>query len=257
MAITEDLKKIGLNSKESQAYLALLELGSASIVALAKKSSLKRTTVYEVLESLKEKGLISETLFGRRIKYIAEPPEKLLEIKKRELETLQNIMPTLDALRNVAIEKPAIRFYQGKEEIREVFRDMVLHTSIKEKILGIESKAKTVIKQFDEQFWIDLMAKKKKRGLESLSIDAYSPEELNEFVKQYPWSVNHGMTIRTIDDAQDLLNVSIYLYQNKVALIASDQLLAIVIENQRLRNSFEFLFRKLWGVSKDWKNPTF
>lgn len=256
MAIEQDLQQIGLSTKEASTYLSLLELGPASVVLISRKSGLKRTTVYEVLDSLSQRGLVSETVFGRRVRYVAEPPEKFLELKKREMELLRGILPTLGALRNVSLERPAFRFYQGKDEVEDVFRDMIMNTDPKnDLILSIEAKASMVTAQLGSSFWIDLLAEKKKRALKSLALDAYTHEELNEFAKKYPWSVDHGIAVRTLGDPENLLNLHLYLYQNKVALVAPDQLIAIVIENQRVKRSFEFLFHRLWDSAKEWKNP--
>lgn len=41
MAIEDDLIKVGLKNKEAQAYLVLLALGPATVVALSKKAGLK------------------------------------------------------------------------------------------------------------------------------------------------------------------------------------------------------------------------
>ncbi len=254
MAVEQDLIKTGLNEKEAQTYLALLELGPTSVVALSKKSGLKRTTVYEILNSLAARGLVSETVFGKRRRFVAEPPEEFFQLKKQELDTLRALVPTLEALRNVAIEKPALRFFQGKEAIRQVFEDMCLNTDpVHDKLLGIETKAGIVVSQIGVQFFIDLMAKKKDRGLESLTLDTLDEEELDAFAKKYPWSVDHGVAIRVLEDSENAFHVSLYLYQNKIALIATDQLIALVVENQRLKRSFEFLFYQLWGSAKETK----
>lgn len=252
MAIEQDLAKIGLNDKEARVYLAILELGSASVVAVSRKSGVKRTTVYEVVDSLLGKGLISQTVVGKRKRFLAESAEKFFQLKKTELDTLRGLLPTLEALRNVAIEKPALQFFQGKEQIMRVFEDFCLNTDpVKDKLLAIETKASMVVEQLGIQFFIDLLAKKKARGLESLTLDTLGAEELDAFAKEYPWSVDHGITIRLLDDPESKFNVSLYLYQNKIALIAADQLIALVIANQRLKESFEFLFHKLWAVAEE------
>lgn len=252
MAIETDLVKIGLHEKEALAYLSLLELGPASVVALSKKSGLKRTTLYEILESLGKRGLISETAFGRRTRFVAESPEKFFALKREELDTLRRLMPTLEALRNVAIEKPSLQFFHGRDGIEHVFSDMIRNTNpVHDKLLTIETKASTVMAQMGIQFFIDLMAEKKNRGLESLTLDTLSQEKLDEFAKEYPWGIDHGITIRILEDQKDEFNVGMYLYQNKIALVAADQLIAIVIENQRLKKSFEFIFMNLWNSSKE------
>lgn len=247
MAIQDDLIRVGLHEKEAQTYLALLELGPSSIVSISKKAGLKRTTIYEIIESLKEKRLVSETAFGKRKRFIAEPPETFFNIKKQELETLRKMLPTLDALRNVAIEKPALKFYQGAHELKAVFEDMCLTTDpIDDKLLGIETKPNVLLEKTVAEFWIHLLAKKKERGLESLTLDTLDKAGMEKFAKEHPYGFDHGLQVKLLEDKKGQFNINVYLYQNKTALIAEDQLFALVIENKRLKESMEFLFYKLW-----------
>lgn len=254
MAIEQNLVKIGLNPKEAQLYLAALELGPTSVVELAKKSGLKRTTVYEILGSLKGHGLISEAVSGKRRRFIAESPEYLFALKKQELDALRGILPTLQALHNVAIEKPAVRFYHGKEDLAQVFYDMILKTDpVNDRFLAIEGKASMNLEQMGEEFFIDLLSKKKKQGLESLTLSTMTEEELEILVKQFPPCVDHPIEIRLLADKETSFTMNLYLFQNKVALIATDQLLALVVENKRLHLSFKFLFDILWTIGKPTK----
>lgn len=254
MAIRDDLIEIGLSEKQVDAYLALLELGPSSIADLARKSGLKRTTVYEILGMLISSGLATTTIFGKRKRFIAESSEKFFQIKKAELDKLRDIIPTLEALRNVAIEKPALQFFQGHEALRHVLEDMCLNTDpVKDKLLAIETKADIMVTQIGEQFLSNLIRKMQKRRLESFTIDTFSKGELENFVKKYPWSVaSRDIELRVLEDPDGIFSTSIYLYQNKVALVAVDQLIALVIENARLKKSFEFVFYKLWGLAEPW-----
>jgi len=59
--LNKELEKIGLSKKEAKVYLACLELSEATIGQISKKSGVKRTTVYDIVESLKEKSLISSS----------------------------------------------------------------------------------------------------------------------------------------------------------------------------------------------------
>lgn len=71
------LEELGLSDKESKVYLALLEVETDSVIDLAKKTDINRTTIYPVLESLSKKGLISEVKVDKKIRYAAESPERL------------------------------------------------------------------------------------------------------------------------------------------------------------------------------------
>jgi predicted transcriptional regulator len=59
MEIVDVLKTAGLDEKEAQVYLGLLELGTASVQLIASKAGLKRPTTYLILDSLQAKGMVS------------------------------------------------------------------------------------------------------------------------------------------------------------------------------------------------------
>ena len=67
----ELLAEIGLTERESKVYLALLELGSTTTGPLVKKSEVPNSKVYEILESLQNKGLVSWITKGKT-KYFQE-----------------------------------------------------------------------------------------------------------------------------------------------------------------------------------------
>ena len=53
--IYKTLISVGFSEKEAAVYLALLELEVAGVTEIAKKSNIKRSSTYVVLESLKQK----------------------------------------------------------------------------------------------------------------------------------------------------------------------------------------------------------
>jgi len=57
--IEQDLQGIGLTDGETKAYLAMLELGSSTVGPIAKKSGISYSKIYEVLQRLIDKGIVS------------------------------------------------------------------------------------------------------------------------------------------------------------------------------------------------------
>ena len=106
--INELLMKIGLNEKEIEVYLTVLQHGKVTPKALSKILGINRTTVYSVANELVEKGLIMEDLVSPTISLIAKPPEELesyinqeekkirskRELAKRAVYELQSIVKT-------------------------------------------------------------------------------------------------------------------------------------------------------------------
>ncbi len=125
------LQDIGLNDKEAIVYLSLLSVEHASVLDLAKKTKIKRPTVYIVLESLAKKGLVSETTVGKKTHYQAEPPERLetfVERQKLVLEesqkTLKDVIPQLKSMERSTGERPLVKYYDGKEGIISVVQSI-------------------------------------------------------------------------------------------------------------------------------------
>lgn len=116
------LEEIGLSEKESQIYLALLAVDSESIQDLAKRTGINRTTVYPVLETLEKKGLVSEVQKGKRVEYVAAPPERLETFVERQkvvleerAERLKDIIPQIKSIQRESGEKPIVKYFEGRE----------------------------------------------------------------------------------------------------------------------------------------------
>jgi len=118
-------KITGLEEKETKAYLSLLGLKKATVLQLAKTSGLKRATLYRALDSLLEKGLISEVHEGKRHFYIAELPEKLLQFLDEQKREIKKLLPKLKALEEEAAERPKVKFYEGKEGFKNLYEEIL------------------------------------------------------------------------------------------------------------------------------------
>jgi sugar-specific transcriptional regulator TrmB len=118
------LQDIGLNEKEAAVYLSLLSVEGSSVLDLAKKTKINRSTTYTVLESLSKKGLVSETTLGKKTHYQAEPPERLETYVERQkilldeqANRLKDIIPKIKSVQREGGEKPIVQYFEGKEGI--------------------------------------------------------------------------------------------------------------------------------------------
>lgn len=125
MNLEQNLQKIGLSEKESALYLAGLQTGPATMQELVNGSHLKRATVYELIDGLKEKGLIKTILKGKRKIYIAEDPQNIFPLIRQKENILHNIMGQLLSIQSHAGKKPSVRIYKGIEGIKEIYEDIL------------------------------------------------------------------------------------------------------------------------------------
>jgi sugar-specific transcriptional regulator TrmB len=123
MEYEKTLQNIGLSKLEAGVYLAILQLGKSLPANLAKKAKIKRPTLYKVIPELKDLGLISETVIGKRKYIVAEDPQSYLDRKNNELKDFENSIPELRLLLNTATVKPKIVFYEGIKGIEKLYME--------------------------------------------------------------------------------------------------------------------------------------
>lgn len=120
MAINQTLKKLGLNEKEIDVYLALLRGGKTRPALLAKSTKLNRATLYSVAKGLLSKGIITEDMSGKILEFAPLPADNLSNIlsqaKKELKEKEENIKKAIAELSLITPDKsysvPKIRFIE-------------------------------------------------------------------------------------------------------------------------------------------------
>ncbi|MAE13337.1 hypothetical protein CMO92_02120 [Candidatus Woesearchaeota archaeon] len=122
MIVQEDfLKKIrefGLNSYEAKLWTALLSRGISTAGELSDIANVPRSRSYDVFESLEKKGFIMVKV-GKPIKYIAVPPEEVLErVKKRIAAEAEEKERTMDNLKDSSVLQELTTLHeQGIEKV--------------------------------------------------------------------------------------------------------------------------------------------
>jgi len=114
------LKELGLSDAESLIYLTLIETGSTLVGLIIKKTGLHRGTTYQVLQRLKEKGLVSSIIKGKKQYFEPASPERLMDILRAKEESLTEILPLLKKKLEASKEKQEVNVYSGINGIRSV-----------------------------------------------------------------------------------------------------------------------------------------
>ena len=113
------LKDFGLNSYEIKVWAALLSRGVSSAGELSDISNVPRSRTYDVLEGLEKKGFIMMKL-GKPIKYIAVPPEEVIDRVKRDIhERAKTHIELIDDIKNDTILEELNMLYKHGIEFIE------------------------------------------------------------------------------------------------------------------------------------------
>lgn len=249
MSLIHDLQKIGLSDKEAKVYLAALELGDTPVQAISKKAGVNRATTYIVLESLAKKGLCSKYDKAGKTMFLANRPEaitSIFEIQKNEIEERKRyfdaILAQLKSVTNKDSNKPVIRFFEGKEGIRNAHDEFVQsHTDAGE-----------IVRMFFPKDRID---------------EVFTPAELAEFkgvrlahkikskalysskLKTLPDSPD-GQRVKVTDKFPLSCDVAIYGDTTRIASLGNS-LSAVLIKDKEIASTLKSIFDLAWEAAKD------
>jgi sugar-specific transcriptional regulator TrmB len=146
-SMQKQLEELGLNQHEVKAYLAALELGPATVMQIAAKAAIVRSTAHVAVGGLMKRGLMSSHIKGKKQYFQPQSPEILITIieeeKKRldrNQEKIRTLLPRLHALISVTGARPDVNYYEGMEGL-QTMRAVLLSAKATE-LLAISSPEK-------------------------------------------------------------------------------------------------------------------
>ena len=254
--IEEILRKIGVEKKETQVYLELLQSGPSSVSFLSKKSNSTRPTLYNRLEALAEKGIVyrAEQENGRI--YIAETPEKILQIFEKHIsrlrqaqENFKKITPTLNAKKGADFLKPRMQFFEGMESVQNAMEDFLSYRDI-------ESLNFWTPKVVDLLSTDHFMYSNRKRIQNNIWQKTIAAGFENFKVKDYPNAATGKKFKRELRVAPHYIApaMSYWVYANKVLFLASRaEVYAYIVESCEMAELMTIQFETLWDLSLPYK----
>lgn len=229
------LETIGLTKIEAKVYLKLLELGQALAGNISRKTGIHRRSVYDSLERLIEKGLVSFIKLNNKRYYLPSSPKRILDIIDEKKQLIEEAMPELDSKFNAVKEKQETVFYRGKEGLKTIFEDQL---SEKKEVLvfGGALNASDMIKYFFPRYTKERLRRKIKLKIIYLKERAKTKIPLCE-VRYLPEKYYSPIATN--------------VYSDKVAIIHwTEPLLAILIKNKDIAKAYRNYFNLLWGIAK-------
>lgn len=237
--LEKDLKAIGLKKNESEIYLYILQNGLSTPPQIAKGTGILRTNCYNILETLKEKDVVEEQKRGNRRIYIARDPESLKLSLERKIEAVDRILPDLRSLYITQKNKPVIRFYDGFEEVKNIYTSITKAESVYS--LGSTEKLRELDPKFFAQF-VEKLEKNKVifKDILTASSKQYSAKTIREIR-------NSLHQIKFIPEHYKDLSTDMLIWEDNIALISFDEpIFGTVITNKNLTNTFKTILSIIW-----------
>jgi len=158
----------GLSENEAKIYLAILETGEASILDIARKSKIKRTSLYYMIDDLTARAVIHKTKRNKKIYYVATSPTDLLKQFRLRATEFEKYAEVLEQHKNQVFKKPRMYFLEGPAGFKQTW-NLIFNSNPRE--YRITTEGINFLDFVKEKYVVsEIIATKKKMGVKSMQI---------------------------------------------------------------------------------------
>jgi len=245
----QTFQAVGLTKNESVVYLTLLKVGTSKVGDILHTSGLNSGKIYEILDNLKKKGLISESIINNIRHFTATSPKQLLnylERKKQEIEKeellIKKSLLELEKLREAPIKEPMAATYLGLRGLKSAVEEAFESINKDDEILAMG-----VTKFKDEkinEFWKSWSPKRVRKKIVAKHIFSEKSDYFQAFknMKYTKARVLKGITPVTVD---------IFGRDKVLILNYREHISCVLIHDKNTVISFRQFFYQLWKLAKD------
>lgn len=247
------LVEAGLTRYEAAAYLALIRRNRATGAEVARLAKLPRQRIYDVLDSLAARGLVTVQP-GRPVRFTARPPHEAVELLLREhrlrlerlerdaARTAEELRPAYEAGRQ---EDDPLRYIELLREPLAIARRFAELEAAAEREILVFSKPPFAVDPQENVAGLELLG----RGIEARSVYERSLYDDRRQVAAVARFVAAGEQARVVDRLPLKLvlideRVSMFTMEDPVA--GSPGLTIMVVEHPALAWLLKLAFERVW-----------
>ena len=242
------LEEIGLTKGEIKVYFTLLKIGETTTGKIIEEAQISSGKIYEILEKLIKKGLVSFIIKEKTKYFSPAPPNRILdyihgkekELNQKEQELLREL-PSLTAMEKAGKKKKEAYLFKGFKGIQTDIFEALEDLTSKEEVLamGIRSSKEERFNLLWQRWHIERVNKK----ITCKAIFSDKNTEYYKIFKKMKFAevrILEGITPSAIDIMKD--RVLIFTYGEEPS--------CLVIKNSEIADSFKSFFEALWKVAK-------
>lgn len=240
MVSSEILSQLGFTSKEALLYLSCIELGTATVIQLSRKSGITRGSTYDILEEMLEKGYVSKIHKDKHMVFSAVDPEVIQKRYQNYLRDFELALPQLKGLYHKH-SQPRVRYFEGLDGVWQVYEDTLTSTT---EILNY-ANSREVRLYFPDYDKIYVKQRvKKKIFLKGIAPD----DEHGRFVQK--GDKDAYREIRLLSSSEFSFKNEINIYDNKLAIVSfQEKPIGIIIESDEIAHTQRDIFKMAWSFA--------
>jgi sugar-specific transcriptional regulator TrmB len=233
------LEHLGLGKNEIKVYLRLHKIGPSSPGNIAEKLDIHRPNVYDALEKLVAKGLITYIFSEGKKLFQASDPENLLGMLHNNEVQLKKLIAELKVHKNLAEKKTTAHLFEGIQGIKKMTDDQ-LTEGVTVYSFGIPHDVAERMKSFLNIYHERRIAK----GMAQFHL--YNEDARERIAYLNTLSHTKASFLPEEYDSPATTNV----YGDTVSFfIWGPEPFGVMIKEQRMADSYRRYFRLLWKIA--------
>lgn len=234
-----ELVEIGLTRNQAKFYLSLLKFPGQTAGELAKRISTDRSFAYDILNSLRDKGLVSYVKKENQRVFFASDPENLLKDLDEKRNKIHGLIERLNSIKPQKKEELSVNVYEGKAGLKAYVMDFLetekFYTMGGGDALSLFEKLKYQYPQY-------LMKLTTKR----IAGKIITSEESRTFLKQ----IYKDSKVKIKSFANLKSPVSFTIFKDKIAIYSAEEKpFVIIIEDKNISTALKAYFDILWNIN--------
>lgn len=238
----EELCSLGINKNDAKIFIAINELGLCTTTEIAKKTKIHRSNVYDGVQSLIDKGLISYILKGTTKYFQSNKPQSILDMLKEKEEIAKAIIPRIELLQNMGNELSQVSMQEGLTAAKRALDGFLDRDNTKILIMGVPSDASKLLGPFLPGFH-------RRRIEQKIVMKHIYNTDVNERIKilsKMPYT-----EARVLPSKYDI-PLSIIIADDEVVLIKWDKnAVVITLKNESIVEAYTTYFNYMWKDTID------
>ncbi len=240
----EIFKEIGFSERETKVYLALLELGSTTVGPVAAKTRLQHSKVYQTLEKLIDRGLVSYVVKSKTKYFQAQDPKQIINILKDKERKFLEIMPELELKQKLSKEKQVATVYEGYKAIKAMFDTIIEELNNKSYYYVFAFKEEYLSEELAKRFLRNIHMKLAEKKADDRLIAYYSVKK--EFIKNYGDIKNVKFRFTKTN-----LPIGLMIINDRVInWVWGERPTAVEIQSKQIAEQYKKFFLEIWKISK-------
>lgn len=250
MSLESTLEAIGLTKNEVKIYVALLEVGLTRTGILLKKTGIHPSKMYDGLERLTQKGLVTYIVKANTKHFKAVNPRRLLDFlkdKKKKIDEQENevkeILPQLELKQKLGLDETEAEIFRGWKGMDTVYR--MLRDTLKKGDLnlvfgaGLGEDTEMVRRFFNKH----LMLMAKKRIKQKIIYNEEARGNIHEQT-QHP----HLFQVKYLKNTTPA-EINIWADKTMIVILRKDPTV-ILVSDKKVAASFRQYFDVMWLLAK-------